>query len=68
MKQQQQEQKSTEIQNQQKERPTQENKGFEGKCKKNKTKLQKNSVFWNITTKLLQQNLIEDIKNTNVHN
>ena len=23
--------------------------------------------FWNITTKLLQQNLIEGIKNTNVH-
>ena len=66
--QQQEEQKNTEIQNQQKERPTQENKGFESKCKKNKKNLQKNSVFWNITTKLLQQNLIEDIKNTNVHN
>ena len=24
--------------------------------------------FWNITSKLLKQNLIEDIKNTNVHN
>ena len=31
-------------------------------------KLQKNSVFWNITTKLSQQNLIQDSKNTNVHN
>ena len=36
--------------------------------KANLKNLQKNSVFWNITTKFLQQNLIEDIKNTNVHN
>ena len=36
--------KNTEIQNQQKERPTQKNKGFEGKCK-NLKNLQKNSVF-----------------------
>ena len=42
VKQQQQEQKkNTEIQNQQKERPTQENKGFESKCKKPKKPAEK---------------------------
>ena len=35
---------------------------------KNLKNLQKNSVFETITNKLLKQNLIEDIKNTNVHN
>ena len=35
---------------------------------KNLKNLQKNSVFSNITSELVKQNLIEDCKNTNVHN
>ena len=61
-------QKNTEIQNQEKERPTQENKGFESKCKKTLQTCRKIVFSETITSKLLKQDLIEDIKNTNVHN